>query len=174
MIIKVGHIISNTMSQHIHRGKEESDSDPEIDFDSAWKNKFGEEAQTHSTDSPVNAHFNNPPVNEDGYDNGTVDFENDEPDGKKQAIQVTQNPDNVKIKLSKMLPSLKGSSNFSFGTNVNSAGDIEEIHTSSSYSLQCCSFENPKRAGILTTLSVLIVVTIIVLKVTGVLDQMFS
>ena len=34
------------MSQHIHRGKEESDSDPEIDFDSAWRDKFGEEAQS--------------------------------------------------------------------------------------------------------------------------------
>ena len=109
----------------------------------------------------------------DGYD-GNIDIENEEPDGNKQRIEVTQtDPDNVKIKLSKMLPSLKSSSNFSFGTSVNSAGDIEEIHTSSSYSLQCCSFDNPKRAGILTTISVLIVVTVIVLKVTGVLDQMW-
>ena len=152
------------MSQDRHRTGEDSDSDLEIDFDSAWKDKFGEETQEQSNDSRVN---------EDGYD-GNVDFENEESDGKKQKIEVTQEPDNsVKIKLSKMLPSLKTSSNFSFGTSVNSAGDIEEIHTSSSYSLQCCSFDNPKRAGILTTISVLIVVTVIVLKVTGVLDQMW-
>ena len=53
-----------TMSQ-------ESDSDPELDFDSAWNDKFGEErAQAHNKDS-------SPHVNEDGYDDKNIDFENE-------------------------------------------------------------------------------------------------
>ena len=42
------------MSQERTRAGEESDSDPEIDFDSAWKDKFGEEKETqeHNNDSP--------------------------------------------------------------------------------------------------------------------------
>ena len=72
------------MSQDRQTTGEQSDSDLEIDFDSAWKDKFGDETQEYSHKS-VNS------VNEDGYDgNCNVDFENEEPDGKKQRIEVTQ------------------------------------------------------------------------------------
>ena len=137
----------------------ESDSDQEIDFDAAWKERFGEDSSKGNR--------NNTDVNEDGYD-GNIDFENQEPDGSRQRIEVKAAPESqdVKIRMSKMLPPFKSSSSFSFGTNVNNAGDIEELHTSSSFSLQCCSFENPKRYGILMTISIVIVVTIIVIKFT--------
>ena len=48
------HYFKLTMSQERTRAGEESDSDPEIDFDSAWKDKFGEEKETqeHNNDSP--------------------------------------------------------------------------------------------------------------------------
>ena len=73
------------MSQDRQTTGEQSDSDLEIDFDSAWKDKFGEETTQEYSHKSVNS------VNEDGYDgNCNVDFENEEPDGKKQRIEVTQ------------------------------------------------------------------------------------
>ena len=57
------------MSQDRQTTGEQSDSDLEIDFDSAWKDKFGEETTQEYSNKSVNS------VNEAGIVTGSLDQE---------------------------------------------------------------------------------------------------
>ena len=62
-------------------------------------------------------------------------------------------------------PQVSGSSKVSFGTKITNLGEITELKTNSSYSVQCTLCQNNKRLGLLSlAVSFIIILTVVLIR----------
>ena len=64
------------------------------------------------------------------------------------------------------LPKVTGSSKVSIGTKITNLGEITELKTNSSYSVECSLCQNNKKWGLVSLgLSIIIILSVIIIKI---------